>query len=92
MQQRIIQAFKEHGSKRFSLQEENKENGKSERIEKYFESDEAIKVNIILFVENIIMNLIIDNDFKEKNKKSYLFIPEFVYAEVSIDNNKTFKV
>ena len=47
---------------------------------------------MILFVENIIMNLIIDNDFKEKNQKSYLFIPKFVYAEVSIDNNKTFKV
>ena len=75
-----------------SLHEEIKENGINERIVKYIESDEAIKENMILFVENIIMNLIIDNDFKEKNQKSYLFIPEFVYAEVSSDNNKTFKV
>ena len=67
-----------------SLQEESKENGKSERIKKYIESDEAIA--------DIIMNFIIDNYFKEKYQKSYLFNPEFYYARISCDNNKIFKV
>ena len=35
-----------------SLREESKENGKSERIEKYIESDESIKENMI-FVINL---------------------------------------
>ena len=48
-----------------SLQEESKENGKSERIKKYVKSDEAIA--------DIIMNFIIDNYFKEKYQKK-LFI------------------
>ena len=48
----LSQAFKEHGSKCFGLHEESEENGTNERIVKYIESDEAIKENMILFVEN----------------------------------------
>ena len=51
-----------------SLCEESKENGKIERIEKYIESDAIV---------DIIMNFIIDNDFKEKCQKSCLFNPVF---------------
>ena len=67
-----------------SLQEESKENGKSERIKKYIESDEAIA--------DIIMNFIIDNYFKEKYQKSYLFNLEYNDAGISCENNKTFKI
>ena len=65
-----------------NLYEESKENGKIERIEKYIESDA---------IEDIIMNFIIDNDFKEKCQKSYLFNHEFDDAGNSCDDNKTFK-
>ena len=34
-----------------SLREESKENGKSERIEKYIESDESIKENMIFVIK-----------------------------------------
>ncbi len=37
------------------------------------------------------MNFIIDNDFKEKCQKSYLFNHEFDDAGNSCDDNKTFK-
>ncbi len=66
----------------------------SERIEKYIESDESIIENLYFcykFAENIIMKLIIDDDFKEKHQRSYLFHLEFVYARVSCDKHKTLK-
>ena len=78
-----------------NLLEENKENGLIERIEKYIESDKAKIRNFDFcskFVENNIMNFIIDNYFKERNQKIILFNPEFVYAGFSCDNNKIFKV
>ena len=46
------QAFKEQPSKRLNLHEESKENRIKEGIEKYIESDEAIKENKI-FVINL---------------------------------------
>ena len=77
-----------------NLYEESEENGISERIEKYIESDESIIENLYFcykFAENIIMKLIIDDDFKEKHQRSYLFHLEFVYARVSCDKHKTLK-
>ena len=67
-----------------SLLEESKENGKSERIEKYIEFDEAIvKIKFCYkFAENI----------KERYQKINLFNPKFVYDEFSCDSDKTFKV
>ena len=38
----------------------------------------------MIFVENIIMNLIIDNDFKEKNQIINLFNPEFLMLEFHV--------
>ena len=88
----LSQIFKEHDSKRLSVSEESEENGIIERIE---ESDEA-KIRkfdfCYKFVENIITNFNIDNYFKEKYQKSYLFNPEFNDAGISCDYNKTFKV
>ena len=43
------------------------------------------------FAENII-NFIIDDGFKEKHQRSYLFNHEFVYADISCDNHKIFKI
>ena len=63
--------------------EESEKNRINERIEKYIEFDEAIA--------DIIMNINIDNYFKEKYQKSYLFNPEFNDAGISCDNNKNFK-
>ena len=80
----LSQVFIEHGSKRLSLHEESEKNRINERIEKYIEFDEAIA--------DIIMNINIDNYFKEKYQKNYLFNPEFDYARISCDNNKTFKI
>ena len=80
----LSQVFIEHGSKRLNLHEKRKKNRISERIEKNIESDEAIA--------DIIMNINIDNYFKEKYQKNYLFNPEFDYARISCDNNKTFKI
>ncbi len=55
----------------------------------------AIKENFNFcykYLENIIINFIIDNYFKEKYQRINLFFLEFVYAEVSSDNNKTINV
>ncbi len=48
----------------------------------------------MIFVINLqnLLLLILLNDFKEKYQRINLFFLEFVYAEVSSDNNKTFKV
>ena len=75
--------------------EESKENGIIERIEKYIKSDEAIKENFNFcykYLENFIINFIIDNYFKERNQKIILFYPDFVYNGILCDNDKIFKV
>ena len=71
-------AFKEHASKHINLHQQSKENRIIERIEKYIKSDEAIKENFNFcykYLENIIINFIIDNYFKEKYQRINLFTP-----------------
>ena len=75
-----------------NLYEESEDNGINEKIEKYIESDEAKTKNLYFyykFAENMIMKYIIDDDFKEKHQRSYLFNLEFVF---SWDKHKTFKI
>ncbi len=78
-----------------SLHDESEKNRIIERIEKYIESDEAKVDNLYFcykFVENIIINFIIDNHFKERYQIINFFNPEFVYAGISCDNHKTYKI
>ena len=78
-----------------NLNKESKENRINERIKKFIESDEAKIENLVVFYKfaKDIINFIIDDGFKEKYQRIYLFNHKFVYAGISCDiNNKTFKV
>ena len=71
-----------------SLREGSKVNRISERIEKYIESDEAIKENMI-FVINLQKLLLLF--LLNKMILFFVFNLEFVNDEVSSNNNKNFK-
>ena len=77
-----------------SLNEESEKKRINERIEIYIESDEAIVENLVVFYKfaKDIINFIIDDGFKEKHQRINLFNHEFVYAGISYDNHKTFKI
>ena len=85
---------KDIGSKGLSSHEGSDGKGLCERIEKYTEWNWSIAENLSFcwsLAENIIMDIIIDDGFKEKNQRKNLFNPNFSYGGIGCDSHITFK-